>query len=171
MSEPAIHPHAEFLDRPGLAGMCGALMDEYARAAIDFCRTVESLPAGALDWAQPSADPDTTSVRAMCVHACRAAHGYAYTIRMARGLPHEKPAVTAEDLRTPRDVRPHLARALRYTEGALEGLYDADEKAIADIKFPVRWGPTYDPEMLLEHAIVHLLRHRRQLERWPRPGA
>jgi len=27
----------------------------------------------------------------------------------------------------------------------------------------------YDPEMLLEHAVVHLLRHRRQLERWPRP--
>ena len=23
-----------------------------------------------------------------------------------------------------------------------------------------------DPEMILEHAIVHLLRHRRQLERW-----
>jgi hypothetical protein len=28
------------------------------------------------------------------------------------------------------------------------------------------WGPRYDPEMLLEHAVCHVLRHRRQLERW-----
>ena len=34
------------------------------------------------------------------------------------------------------------------------------------VQFQVRWGPVYDPEMILEHGIVHLLRHRRQLERW-----
>ena len=41
------------------------------------------------------------------------------------------------------------------------------DEAVAAITFPVRWGPIYDPEMILEHAIVHLLRHRRQIERWP----
>jgi len=29
-----------------------------------------------------------------------------------------------------------------------------------------RWGAVYDLEQLLEHAIVHVLRHRRQIERF-----
>ena len=33
-------------------------------------------------------------------------------------------------------------------------------------KIVVKWGQTYDPEQLFEHAIVHILRHRRQIERF-----
>jgi hypothetical protein len=36
---------------------------------------------------------------------------------------------------------------------------------MASIRIAARWGPTYDLEQLLEHAIVHVLRHRRQIER------
>lgn len=158
-----------FLERPGLPGPFGALMDEYARAADDFCRTVEALPEGALDWERPSDDPDTASVRWLCAHCCGAARRYADYIRKARGLPHdEKFVFTPSQLETASDVRTRLTEALRYTEGAIEGLYEADEATVAALTFPVRWGPIYDPEMILEHAIVHLLRHRRQIERWPR---
>ncbi|HEY5122872.1 MAG TPA: hypothetical protein VIK14_03975, partial [Ignavibacteria bacterium] len=31
-------------------------------------------------------------------------------------------------------------------------------------KMNVGWGQQYDIEQLLEHAIVHILRHRRQIE-------
>jgi DNA recombination protein RmuC len=34
------------------------------------------------------------------------------------------------------------------------------------LTFTVRWGPRYDPEMILEHGVCDLLRHRRPLERW-----
>jgi hypothetical protein len=40
-----------------------------------------------------------------------------------------------------------------------------DEEIMA-VSMKVRWGPTYDLEQLLEHAIVHILRHRRQIERF-----
>ena len=33
-------------------------------------------------------------------------------------------------------------------------------------KIMVRWGQLYDVEQLMEHAIVHVLRHRRQVERF-----
>ena len=36
----------------------------------------------------------------------------------------------------------------------------------ADKKITVRWGQQYDVEQLYEHAIVHILRHRRQIERF-----
>lgn len=158
---------ASFLDRPGVSGAFGALMDEYARAAEDFCRVLEALPAEALDWEQPSTDKDTVSVRAMCAQIVNAARGYANYVREARGLdrPEQAPLAPAA-IETASEVRSRLAEGLSYTEGALDGLYDVDEATYAAIRFPVRWGPVYDPEMLLEHAIVHLLRHRRQLERW-----
>jgi chromosomal replication initiation ATPase DnaA len=34
------------------------------------------------------------------------------------------------------------------------------------LKIQVRWGQLYDIEQLMEHAIVHILRHRRQIERF-----
>ena len=88
-----------FLGRPGTPGAFGAMMDEYARAAVDFCEVLESLPAGALDWSQPSSDPDTVSVRKVCAHAVNAARGYANYIRDARGLEREATSpVAAPDI-------------------------------------------------------------------------
>ena len=59
-----------------------------------------------------------------------------------------------------------LAEAIIFTEATVEPLLRATEEEIQRISFTVRWGSRYDPEMLLEHAVCHVLRHRRQLERW-----
>ncbi|MFP5285739.1 MAG: DinB family protein [Thermoanaerobaculia bacterium] len=157
---------AGFLDHPGLPGPFGALMDEYDRAAEDLCATAEALPQDLFLRQVPSPDPDLGSIQAILLHVVRAAHGYANYIRKARDLPMA-PAPQVE-IPAPAALRPLLAMELRYTEGALEGLYDAPEEVFTRLTFQVGWGPTYDPEMLLEHAIVHLLRHRRQIERWGR---
>ena len=155
----------DFLDRPGQPGMYGALLDEYARAAEDFCRTVETLPENRFHVERESPDTETVSLQAICGHVAVAAWNYADYIRIARGLPriprpYEKDAVTA-----PAVLRPLLTAALRHTEATVEGC-PTDEAGLEALRFQVRWGPTYDPEMILEHAIVHLLRHRRQIERW-----
>ena len=155
-----------FLDHPGLPGPFGALMDEYARAAEDLCATVEALPQDLFLRQVPSPDPDLASIQAISVHIVQAAHAHASYIRKARDLPWT-PAPEVE-IPSPAALRPLLATELRYMEGALEGLYDAPEEVFTRLTFQVRWGPTYDPEMMLEHTIVHLLRHRRQIERWPR---
>jgi hypothetical protein len=46
-----------------------------------------------------------------------------------------------------------------YPNIALETYNDAG-------KIHVTWGQSYDVEQLFEHAIVHILRHRRQIERF-----
>ena len=158
-----------FLDHPGRPGALGAILDETARAADDFCRVVETLTPAQFDEQRPGDDPNTALLRAICVHTVGAAHRYADYIRKARGLPFvEIYQLAPEDLAGPADVRPRLGQAFRYTEGALDGLWAASGAEIARITFPVRWGPTYVPEMILEHGVVHLLRHRRQIERWLR---
>ena len=157
-----------FLDHPGLPGPFGSLMDEYARAAEEFCRVLEGFSPEAFAGERPSNDPDTRSPRALALHVCGAAHRYSDYIRKARGLPFvDRFVLDPALLAKPAEARGHLATALRYTEAGLEGLYDAPAEVPTAITFKVRWGPIYDPEMILEHAVVHLLRHRRQLERWP----
>ena len=75
-----------FLRHPGLSGPFGALMDEYARAAEDFCRVVETFDRARFDAERPSNNRDTVSPRAICLHVIGAAHRYAYYIRKARGV-------------------------------------------------------------------------------------
>lgn len=160
-----------FLDHPGRPGHFGAILDETARAAEDFCRVVEGLDPARFDEVRAGADPNTVSLRAICAHTVGAAYRYADYIRRARGLPFvEIYQLDPRELAGPADVRPRLGAAFRYTEAALEGLYDAPYEETTRLTFPVRWGPIYDPEMILEHGIVHLLRHRRQIERWVRGG-
>jgi len=157
-----------FLDRPGERGAMGALMDEYARAADEFCRVVERLDAARFIRGVPGLAPHTASPQAICRHVVTAAHRYSDSIRRARGLPFvESYRAEAGLLARPADLRSLLAAVLRYTESGLDGLYGQSDEQVSVIRFRVSWGVEYDPDMLLEHAVCHLLRHRRQLERWP----
>lgn len=156
-----------FIRHPGLSGPFGALMDEYARAAEDFCRVVESFDLARFDIERPSNNPDTVSARAICLHVIGAAHRYAHYIRKARGVDFvERYEGDPTRLHFPWEVRALLADGTELMEETVEPLLEATEQEIQALSFPVRWGPRYDPEMILEHAVCHVLRHRRQLERW-----
>jgi hypothetical protein len=156
-----------FLRHPGLSGPFGALMDEYARAAEDYCRVVESFDLARFDAERPSDNPNTVSPRAICLHVIGASHRYAHYIRKARGLDFvERYEADPAQLRVPHEVRNLLTEGILLTEQTVEPLLNATEQEIQALSFAVRWGPRYDPEMILEHAVCHLLRHRRQLERW-----
>ena len=156
-----------FVRHPGLSGPFGALMDEYARAAEDFCRVVESFDLARFDAERPSDNPNTVSPRAICLHVIGGSHRYAHYIRKARGIDFvERYEPDPAQLHSPLEVRALLTEGIRLTEETVEPLLNAADQEIQALSFAVRWGPRYDPEMILEHAVCHLLRHRRQLERW-----
>jgi hypothetical protein len=158
---------ATFIRHPGLSGPFGALMDEYARAAEDFCRVVERFDLARFDAERPSDNPNTVSPRAICLHVIGAAHRYAHYIRKARGVDFvERYEADPAQLRSPHEVRALLTGGILLTEETVEPLLNATEKENQAVSFVVRWGPRYDPEIILEHAVCHVLRHRRQLERW-----
>ena len=156
-----------FIQEPGVAGPFGALMDEYARAADEFCRVVESFDTARFVSERASNTEETRTPRAVCIHVCGAAHRYAHYVRKARGFDFvDRYQLDPERLHAPQDVRPLLAEGTRLMEETVAPLRDATDEEIQSLSFNVRWGPRYDPEMILEHAVCHLLRHRRQLERW-----
>jgi len=158
----------DFLAQPGSSGAFGALLDEYARAAADFCRVTEGFDDARFAEERPSDDPDTKSALALCRHVGSAAFGYANHLRQAQGLPLARPTpAPKERIRAPADLRPVLVDALRLTEETVAPLRALAGDAVLEFAIPVRWSPQpYNPEVMLEHAICHLLRHRRQLERW-----
>lgn len=157
---------AIFLRLPGRRGAFGALMDEYARAAEEFCRVVEGDAAAHFTAERPGVN-ELRSRRDVCAHVCGSARLYADLIRKVRGMDHiDRYDETPWCADAPGDVRRFLADTLRYTEDAVAGLDELAEAEVQALVIHSQWVSTYDPESILEHAIVHVLRHRRQLERW-----
>jgi uncharacterized damage-inducible protein DinB len=165
MPPESIAPLGELIASPGLAGPYGALMDEYARAAGDLCRAVEEVPpARFAEVVDGGAELPT--VQAICAHVVQCVYSHAAYIRKAVGLEAgERPRGQELVPESPARLRPLLAAALRYTEESVAGLRTEPAEDVSRVLFPVGWGPTYDPQGMLEHGIVHLLRHRRQIER------
>jgi uncharacterized damage-inducible protein DinB len=146
------------------AGNIGALMDEYERATVELRRLVESLPESKyteiLDC--ETADEDCRSVQTIMAHVVGAGYSYADYLRAHLAIDSHRPA--SERL-SKSQTAAALDRMLEYTIETFEGRWIMSEDEINAAVIDTSWGSTYDIEQLFEHAIVHILRHRRQIER------
>ena len=151
-------------------GAVGALMDEYERAASELRRLVEQIPEA--DFArvvdQQTRDDDCRSVQTIVSHVVNAAYGYADYLRAAFSVPSGRPP---KRLLSHRESLEQLDAALAYTAQTLEGRWEMSDDEINGVVISSGWGVTYDAEQLLEHAVVHILRHRRQIEKFISQGA
>ncbi len=150
-------------------GAVGAMMDEYERAAAEFRAAV----AGLTDEQYTRiADAETTddccrSPQTIMSHVVAAGYGYADYIRTAFGIAKDSPE---RRLLEHAESLERFDSMLAYTVATLDGKWEMPEDEWAAISMTVHWGPTYDLEQLLEHAIVHILRHRRQIDKWGLAG-
>jgi uncharacterized damage-inducible protein DinB len=145
-------------------GGVGALMDEYERAAAELIALIESLPAADFERTLDRAtqDEDCRSVQTIMRHVVRAGNGYANYLRDAFGLPTRPADVgVLRQSEVPEAMRSMLA----YTADTLDGRWEMTDEEVVGTVVTTRWCVVYDMEQLLEHAIVHILRHRRQVER------
>ncbi|MFN0212702.1 MAG: DinB family protein [Saprospiraceae bacterium] len=148
-------------------GAVGALLDEYERAMADLKNLVASIEPQELVAIvdDQTKDPDCRSIQSVLTHVVRSGFGYATYIRNKHG--------EALDFR----ARKTRKSTVEYVTD-LEAVFDFTEQSFAlhpeivleayepEQKMRVRWGQLYDVEQLMEHAIVHILRHRRQIERF-----
>lgn len=144
-------------------GAMGALMDEYERACTTLTQTLQGLPES--DFTKifdvNTEDKNCRSIKTIMNHVLVSGYAYADYIRAAFGLrrgPHIK------TLQRVSDVQGAMSRMLRYTSQSLEGKWELTDDEIVATRIHTRWGVTYDLEQLFEHAIVHVLRHRRQID-------
>jgi len=146
-------------------GAVGALMDEYERAASELARLVGRIPDDEFTRVidPQTKDEDCRSVQTIMSHVVRAAYGYADYIREQLSVESTRPQ---PGLLSRQESLEQLAAALRYTVETLDGRWEMSDEEVAGIVIRSRWGPVYDLEGMLEHAVVHVLRHRRQIEKF-----
>ena len=145
-------------------GAIGALMDEYERAASDLKLLLGDLSEdGFLEILDKlTSDDDCRSAQTIITHVVRAGYGYADYIRGPLGIPSTSPE---KRLISRPEAEAELDAMLEYTVQTLEGRWEMADEEMMGLVIDSRWGVRYDLEQLLEHAIVHILRHRRQIER------
>ena len=147
------------------SGGVGAMMDEYERAASDLVRIVSGISDAEFERERDTrtADPHCRSVQSIMNHVIGSGYGYADYIRGAFSVPSARPSLPMLARTQSLDQIKHM---LAYTAETLEGRWEYSDEQTGAVRINSRWGVQYDMEQMLEHAIVHILRHRRQIERF-----
>jgi len=140
-------------------------MDEYERATAELTKILESVSDE--EYARvrdtETKDEDCRSIQTIMTHVVGAGYGYAGMMRDAWGVaraPHERVPIARAD--TPAQLR----AVLDYMIATLENKWELSEAEMNAMQMRARWGVVYDFEQIFEHAIVHISRHRRQIERF-----
>ncbi len=146
-------------------GAVGALMDEYERAVDELIPILGGMSDVEYEIIRDTTtdDENCRSIQTILTHVVGAGYGYAGMMREAWGM--ERIGRVREAMT--RDEAPARLRAmLDYTIATLDGHWNLSEEDSVAMKMQSSWGQVYDFEQLFEHAIVHVSRHRRQIERF-----
>jgi len=146
-------------------GALGALMDEYERAVAELSRLIGGLSDAEYELMRDEQTQDAScrSIQTIMRHVVSAGYGYSCYIREALSIPAERPKIPALS-RT--DSLLGLEEMVAHTIATLEGRWRMSDEEMEAVRIQSPWRVVYDLEQMLEHAIVHILRHRRQIERF-----
>ncbi|HSD62607.1 MAG TPA: DinB family protein [Ignavibacteriaceae bacterium] len=145
-------------------GAIGALMDEYERASIELAAIIGRLSQSEFEKILDphTEDEDCRSVQTIINHVIRSGYGYANSIRRSTNQTEIKPVFQTNN---PEEALIHFDKMLKYTEETLEGKWKMSYDEMFNTEVITSDGTKSNLEARLEHAIVHILRHRRQLEK------
>lgn len=148
-------------------GAVGALIDEYERSIKELTVVIAEVSyqnfIAIVD--SETEDQDCVSIQSILQHIIRSGYGYANLIRRQFG----KDAITSQvhyEITSIEVALKELTTMLKYTEETVSKLTNLTHEDIITNIMSTDYGQNYDFEQLLEHAIVHILRHRRQIEKF-----
>ncbi|AFD06250.1 DinB family protein [Solitalea canadensis] len=147
-------------------GAVGALMDIYEAAISKLKTVIEDIPD---DYLTVILDPSTTdesckTIQAILTHVVSSGYGYATSIHNLKGHNAKRPDKSFH--LTIAEYTEELNNVFAYTENVFKEISDDELEQFDDsLKIKAGWGQLYDIEQMTEHAIVHILRHTRQIAR------
>ena len=148
-------------------GAIGALLDEYEKSIFELEQVIKEVTPEELVKVADSEtkDPDCKSIQTVLTHIIGSGYGYAVIIRNYFG---EKEAYRDDMFfNTLEEYRLELQKMFQYNVQLFEDYPTIKlEEYKNENKILVRWGQRYDVDQLMEHAIVHIIRHRRQIEKF-----
>ncbi len=148
-------------------GAIGALLDEYEKSIAELKACINDISnTDLIKIVDPvTKDKDCVSIQAILCHVVRAGYYYADAIRNHQG---ESVVYKQSDIKSSiAEYKKGLDKMFEYNVQLFKDYPNLKlEESRESKKIKSAWGQTYDTEQLLEHAIVHVLRHRRQIERF-----
>jgi hypothetical protein len=147
-------------------GAVGALLDEYEKSITELKNVILNLTTSELTNIvdNETKDEDCKSIQTILSHIVES--GYTYVIEIRKSLSENVNYISKDILSSTQEYAVALDKMFAYNEKLFEDYpYIKLEEYNPNKKFEVRWGQKYDVEQLYEHAIVHILRHRRQIEK------
>ena len=147
-------------------GAVGALLDIYEQTISDFKKVIEDIPDNALTIIinSQTTDENCKSIQTILSHIVYAGYGYATSINNLKGYNNTRPDKTYH--LTIQGYLEDLTNIFTYTENIFKENNDNElEQFDNSLKIKTGWGQLYDIEQMTEHAIVHILRHERQIDK------
>ncbi len=144
-------------------GAVGALLDEYEKALFELKTVLQTVNADDYSRIVEGESEHCCSIQIIMNHVVRAGYGYANYIRDALSMD----AVPVEDRQIEQaKISGEIDKMFAYTTEIFEGKRQVTNEEMTDIYFKTRWEVTYNIDQLFEHAVVHALRHRRQIQKF-----
>lgn len=144
-----------------------AIYEEYDRAVYDLIKVMKNVSVYSFTKIrdEETMDKDCESIKAIIFHVVQSGYTYAnYINQLVDGERKEYDL----PIKTPVDGIAEIEEMMKYTKQAMASISHFSNDELLSKTIIARWKTTYDPEQLLEHAIVHILRHRRQIENFLR---
>jgi uncharacterized damage-inducible protein DinB len=145
--------------------MIEALLGEYRLVVEDLKTNPRGVSARELVRVADAStsNPDCVSIQSVLAHVVYCGHNHLFMIERHRGNA-KYPKPRREPLGSVAAYGGALDEMLVATEASFERLSDAlMARNDPAKKMRASWGQLYDIEQLMEHAIVHVSRHRRQI--------
>ncbi len=144
-----------------------ALLDEYHKAVRELqsvIGNVQNIQLTAI--IDPlTENPDCKSIQTVLAHVVASGYSYCVYIRNLKDPNAQRPPRINRE--TVQEYCKDLDAVLQYTDETFAEIFDDELEVFeSDKKMHTSWQQEYDIEQLMEHAIVHILRHRRQIERF-----
>lgn len=145
----------------GRNGAIGALLGEYSKAILELQNVIKDLTAAELvKVVDPfTTNPECKSIQTILSHVVSSGFSYSiYIYELKEVSPRARQMIFRDSAAA---YMEDLDQVLDFSFRTL-ALYEDHELEAFQIN--AAWGQDYDIEQLMEHAIVHILRHRRQIE-------
>lgn len=144
-------------------GAVGALIDEYEKVLLELKSVLRNVGETEYSRVVEGEAAHCRSIRIIMNHVVRAGYGYSNYIRDALSIN----CLPVEDKQIPQtEIGAEIDKMFAYTVAIFEGDRQITDEEMETIFFKTRWDVDYNIDQLLEHAIVHILRHRRQIEKF-----
>ncbi|MGH2667382.1 DinB family protein [Flavobacterium sp.] len=144
-----------------------AILQEYEKAIAELQNVICTISDSDLLFpVDPrTQNPDCKSIQTVLAHVVSSGYSYAVYIRKLKNKEAQRPEKT--NRLSASEYHKDLNNVILFTQDTFSDIYDCElEEFDSEKKIQTTWGQLYDIEQMMEHAIVHILRHRRQIEKF-----